>query len=153
MKALIALAMLVSSSAFAANSYDCSNTATGERTIDAFTLVKLQNGANATVELHPVGAHKGWDLSPTASADRAARQHNPSDVEVNGTAEYTPVANQQEFNKAIGPKPGQPVYVSAIFVSQGLLQDKSSGYVKVEYRYAIGSGAAMHSRQYTCTVK
>jgi hypothetical protein len=153
MKALIALAMLVSSAAFAANSYDCSNTATGQRTIDAFTLVKLQNGANATVEFHPVGAHKGWDLSPTISAVRGDRAHHPADVQENGTSEFTPVANPQEFNKAIAPKPGQPVYVSAIFVSQGLLQDKSSGYVKVEYRYDMGSGAGMHSRQYLCTVK
>ena len=153
MKKIILLALcLVSTSAFA-KSYSCDASGTGEKTIDSFTLVKTGSGENATLEFHPVGAHKGWDLSPTSSGNRDAREHRPNWVEENGTGEYSAGANPQEFNKGISPDKNKPVFVSAIFVSQGVMQDKESGYVMIEFRYANGSGAAMHGRQYNCEAK
>jgi hypothetical protein len=148
----VSVVLLVSSTAFAA-SYECKSSGSGSKTIDAFTVVKMNRGENSTLEFHPVGVSKGWDLSPTSSGKRCTRLHNPGLVAPNGTAEYCPGARVEEFNRAISPNPNEPVYLSAIFVSQGLLQDKDSGYVQIEYRYENGSGAPMHTRKYDCEIK
>jgi hypothetical protein len=144
---IFALAFFAAAQANAA-SFTCTAGGKGQKTVDSFTVVKMEAGPNATLEFHVKG--KSIALSPTGSADRGDRAHRPQDVEPKGTAEYVPETNMQELNIGLANDPKDPPFVSAIFVSQGLLQDKGSGYVTIEYRYAEGSGAAMHARHYDC---
>jgi len=121
--------------AHAMKTYRCVTEHAGKA--DKIAILMLDN---ATMELH--FAWKNFTLSPDAVDSVTAPDAHRS-------IRFAPMADGQDFqNELFNDRADKenPPKTSAVFVSQGLIQEKSSGFVQVEYETDDGDKA----RTYNC---